>query len=77
MARMRTVNLDLHFGWREGAVARQGKMAQIYVKGTYGHGISRPCGSFGELEMEIARLQKELEGLLAKGRKRFSQLRVA
>jgi len=74
---MNTVNLDLHFASVEGADASRGKAAQIYVKGTFGDGISHPCVSFRELDIEITRLQDELEALRAKGRKRFTKLQAA
>ncbi len=77
VALMSTVNLDLHFAAIEGAPASPGNAAQIYVKGTYGDGISRPCVCFRELDIEITRLQKELEALRAKGRKRFAKLQAA
>jgi hypothetical protein len=74
---MTTVNLGLHFGSREGPHRSQTDTAQIYVKGTYGDGISHPCANFRELDVEITRLQKELEALRAKGRKHFTKLHVA
>ena len=77
VAPMSTVNLDLHFAALDGAHASHGNAAQIYVRGTYGDGISRPCVSFRELDIEITRLQKELEVLRAKGRKRFAKLQAA
>ena len=77
IATMSTVNLDLHFAALEGTHPSQANAAQIYVKGTYGDGISRPCASFPELDVEITRLQKELEALRAKGRKRFTKVQAA
>ena len=74
---MSNVNLALHFASRDGAHASQADTAQIYVKGTYGDGISHPCVNFRELDTEITRLQKELEVLRSKGRKHFSRLRGA
>ena len=74
---MTTVNLGLHFASREGTHAFQADTAQIYVKGTYGDGISHPCGNFRELDIEITRLQKELEVLRAKGRKHFTKVQGA
>jgi hypothetical protein len=72
---MSTVNLDLHFASLEGTPAtREPNAAQIYVKGTYGFGISRPCQNFSELDFEVTRLQRELEAIRAKGRKRFAKL---
>jgi hypothetical protein len=71
---MTTVNLGLHFASREGTHASQEDLAQIYVKGTYGDGISHPCPNFRELDKEITRLQKELEALRAEGRKHFTKL---
>jgi hypothetical protein len=74
---MTTLNLGLHFGSREGPHTFQADMAQIYVKGTYGDGISHPCVTFRALDIEITRLQKELEVLRTKGRKHFTKLRGA
>jgi hypothetical protein len=76
-ASMSNVNLDLHFASLEVTNASQGNAVQVYVKGTYGEGISRPCATFRELDIEITRLQKELEALRAKGRKRFTKLQAA
>jgi hypothetical protein len=70
---MTIVNLGLHFASREGARASERHTAQIYVKGTYGDGISHPCVNFRELDREITRLQEELEALRAKGRKHFAK----
>ena len=72
---MTTLNLGLHFVSREGTHASHAGTAQIYVKGTYGDGISHPCVNFRDLDIEITRLQKELEALRAKGRKHFTKLR--
>jgi hypothetical protein len=74
---MTTLNLGLHFASRDGAHAFQSDTAQIYVKGTYGDGISHPCVNFRELDVEITRLQKELDALRVKGKKHFAKLRRA
>jgi hypothetical protein len=71
---MPTLNLGLHFVSREGTHASQADTAQVYVKGKYGDGISHPCANFRELDIEITRLQEELEALRAKGRKYFVKL---
>jgi hypothetical protein len=73
---MTTVNLGLHFEVRQGAHASQEDTAQIYVKGTYGDGISHRCLSFHELDMEIARLKRELEALRSKARKHYANGKV-
>lgn len=70
-------NLGLHFASRKSTHAFQADTAQIYVKGTYGNGISHPCVNFCELDIEITRLQNELETLRAKGRKHFTKLQGA
>jgi hypothetical protein len=74
---MSTLNLGLHLASRDGTNALQPDTAQIYVKGTYGDGISHPCTNFRELDIEITRLQDELEALRAKGRKHFAKLQGA
>jgi hypothetical protein len=71
---MTTANFGLHFASQAGEHAFQTDTAQIYVKGMYGDGISHPCVNFRELDMEITRLQQELEVLRSKGKKHFTKL---